>query len=70
MSTHPFAAGSYQLPDGTTRQTYSVSVTCRLGRIPNMTLDQVRAALALPDLQATVRRALKVRQRRLEAGKQ
>lgn len=59
--THPFYSGTY---DG--RDCYCITADDRVKRAANFDIDTCRRALALPDLQSTVRQALERRIRKLE----
>lgn len=63
MSAHPFAAGSYTLGDGRVVHTQHTAVLDRIRAVSDFTAEQCAAALALPDLQKTVRAAIERRQR-------
>lgn len=61
---HPFAASTYMSDNGPV-QTYHLAVDDRLRVVPTLTAEQCAAALRLPDLQVSVRKALERRQRAL-----
>lgn len=58
---HPFFFRTYN-----GRDLYDMTATDRLSRVGGFDLSQCRAALALPDLQTSVRTALERRVRKLE----
>lgn len=60
-AAHPFAASVYG-----SHQTYHLTVDDRIAAVRNFDRAQCQAALALPDLQKTVARAVHARLRRLD----
>ncbi len=60
---HPFLAATYE-----GRQFYDVVAEDRIRRVKHFDRAQCLAALALPDLQKTVSRAIERRLRQLERG--
>lgn len=60
---HPFLAATYE-----GRQFYDVVAEDRIRRVKHFDRAQCLAALALPDLQKTVARAVERRLRQLERG--
>lgn len=64
-----FAAGLYDTPRGPV-QTYYTSAVDRIVAVKRMTSRaQLTQALAVPDLQSSVVKAIQVQLRKLEAGK-
>ena len=61
---HPFAASTYMSDNGPV-QTYHLAVDDRLRVVPTLTAEQCAAALRVPDLQVSVRKALERRLRTL-----
>ena len=61
-ASHPFAASAYMSDNGPV-QTYHLAVDDRLRVVPTLTAEQCAAALRVPDLQVSVRKALERRLR-------